>query len=141
MIVHMEKPLFECTVMTAQASRKNSQFAKHHQRPNAPWSGTIYMQVYSLRHAIHAACFQERISKHAWENWSFAAIAPPRHDRQPQGASDPVAVARCDNFCLVVALVLLCLADGWLSLVWSWASSLARSALRGLTLPGRVSPA
>ena len=42
-----------------QASMKNSQFAKYHQRPNAPWRGTICIQVHSLRIAI----FMQRGSK------------------------------------------------------------------------------
>ena len=45
------------------------------------------MQVHSLAIAIHAACFQERIEKHARENQSFATIAPARHDRQRRNCS------------------------------------------------------
>ena len=34
------------------------------------------MQVYSLRCAMHARWFQERIVEHAWENGNLAAIGP-----------------------------------------------------------------
>ena len=40
--------------------------------------GTTCMQVCSLRSSIHAAWLEERNAKHAWENWSLAAIAPAR---------------------------------------------------------------
>ena len=43
-----------------QASRNNW--------PSASLRGTMCMHVYSLRSAIHAAWFQERIVRHAWEN-------------------------------------------------------------------------
>ena len=87
-VEHMKKPLSVHTVnpSVVQASRKNCcQFTKYHQRPNAPWRRTSCMQVYSLRNAIHAAWFQQRIAKHAWENWIPAAIAPARHDRERRG--------------------------------------------------------
>ena len=42
------------------------------------------MQVYSLRSAMHAARFRERIAKHAWENWSLAAYCGAQ-DRQRRG--------------------------------------------------------
>ena len=76
------------------------------------------MQVYRLRNAIHTAWFQQRIAKHAWENWIPAAIAPARHDRERQWCKRTdsalrAAAEHCVASCATFACARIQRTNGW----------------------------
>ena len=111
--------------LVVQASKKNCQVAKYHQRPNAPWRRTICMQVNSLRSAMHAGWFQERIAKHAWENWSLPVIDPVRRDLQRQArrrnySARRAASAPCAPSCATFACAQIDTTSGRARGISSW---------------------
>ena len=83
-----------------------------------------------LRSATHAAWFQQRIAKHAWENWSPTAIAPERHDRERQGGKRNVSALRAaSEHCVASRATFACAkiqtTDGWESGIPSFVSCMS----------------
>ena len=101
----MKKPLFEFTVLLAQYI---GQF--NPQRRTAKSPSTANDATHFGRERCACECstsealwFQKRIAKHAWENWSLAAITLARQGSKRNYSALPASSERCVASCAMLA--------------------------------------